>query len=108
MTHQYPLSPDAQEQQRDPIRRPAYDAVYEVIRTNPPRATDEHGIAAENARVWRAVEAALDAMLPREVQEPGPFDALQGLTGEEVLEGMVQVRAKYGDRLPPPPDDGAN
>jgi hypothetical protein len=43
-------------------RQPAYDAVYSVIRTLAPRSSDEYGIAVENARVWRAVEAALDAM----------------------------------------------
>lgn len=43
-------------------RQPAYDAVYAVIRSSPPRSADDYGQAAENARVWRAVEAALDAM----------------------------------------------
>ena len=36
-------------------RQPAYDAVYDIIRQYP-------STVAENARVWRAVEAALDAM----------------------------------------------
>lgn len=43
-------------------RQPAYDAVYSVIRSLAPRSSDDYGIAIENARVWRAVEAALDAM----------------------------------------------
>lgn len=43
-------------------RQPAYDAVFDIIRTSPARAADPYGGAAENARVWRAVEAALDAM----------------------------------------------
>ncbi|MGW3808834.1 hypothetical protein [Micromonospora sp. NPDC005113] len=42
-----------------PERQPAYDAVYAVIRQYP--VTGLAG-AMENARVWRAVEAALDAM----------------------------------------------
>jgi len=36
-------------------RQPAYDAVFDVIRNEP-------SSVGENARVWRAVEAALDAM----------------------------------------------
>lgn len=44
------------------VRQPAYDAVYTVIRTYPTRSDDEYGRAVENGRVWRAVEAALDAM----------------------------------------------
>lgn len=43
-------------------RQPAYDAVFDVIRNSRPRSTDGFGVAVENARVWRAVEAALDAM----------------------------------------------
>jgi hypothetical protein len=43
-------------------RQPAYDAVYAVIRQYPTRTVGDYDSAAENARVWRAVEAALDAM----------------------------------------------
>ena len=43
-------------------RQPAYDAVYAAIRQHPPLSADDYGQAAENARVWRAVEAALDGM----------------------------------------------
>ena len=39
-------------------RQPAYDA---VIRQHAPRSTDDYGHAAENGRVWHAVEEALDA-----------------------------------------------
>lgn len=42
-------------------RQPAYDAVYEVMRTSPARAAGYYEAAVQNARVWRAVEAALDA-----------------------------------------------
>ncbi len=41
-------------------RQPAFDAVFDVIRRIP-------STVQENARVWRAVEAALDAMnVPKE------------------------------------------
>lgn len=43
-------------------RQPAYDAVYAVIRQHPTRTVGDYDSATENARVWRAVEAALDAM----------------------------------------------
>jgi hypothetical protein len=43
-------------------RQPAYDAVFDTIRAIPARAGDGYGVAVENARVWRAVEAALTAM----------------------------------------------
>lgn len=43
-------------------RQPAYEAVYAILRRTPPGSADSYGGAAENARVWRAVEAALDAM----------------------------------------------
>lgn len=46
----------------DQRREAAYAAVYEVIRQYPPRSTDSYGQAAENARVWRAVHAALEAL----------------------------------------------
>ncbi|MFI7890927.1 hypothetical protein ACIFUY_06640 [Streptomyces sp. CACIS-1.16CA] len=39
-----------------PARQPAYDAVYQIIRSLPP------GDANRNAIIWRAVTAALDAM----------------------------------------------
>jgi hypothetical protein len=39
----------------DHPRQPAYDAVFEIIRNTPSSVT-------ENARVWRAVGVALDAM----------------------------------------------
>lgn len=38
---------------------PVYVAVRDVIAQHPPRSTDDYGKAAENARIWRAVEAAL-------------------------------------------------
>jgi len=44
------------------VRQPAYDAVYQVIRAEPPRSKGDYDRAAENARIWRAIEAALDAM----------------------------------------------
>lgn len=47
-----------------PPRQPAYDAVFDVIRRIPPRSATGYEQTAENARVWRAVEAALDAMEP--------------------------------------------
>ena len=59
-------------------RQPAYDAVYAVIRQHPPRAQGGYEQAAENARVWRAVEAALDAVgVPRFVP------TYEVLSGEE-------------------------
>lgn len=45
--------------QADDPRQPVYDAVYAVIRRYPPDARTD--IAVQNARVWRAVTAALDA-----------------------------------------------
>jgi hypothetical protein len=36
-------------------RQPAYDAVFDIVRRTPSSIT-------ENARLWRAVEVALDAM----------------------------------------------
>lgn len=45
-----------------PHRQIAYDAVFDVIRRVPPRSTSDYGRAAENSRVWRAVEAALTAI----------------------------------------------
>jgi hypothetical protein len=41
-------------------RELAYAAVYDVIASNPARAKTPNGVAIENARVWRAVTAALD------------------------------------------------
>lgn len=43
---------------------PMYAAVYDVIRRHPPRSADDYGQAYENARIWRAVEAAYAAMAP--------------------------------------------
>lgn len=40
-------------------RKPAYDAVYAYIGTLPP---DESRSVERNARIWRAVNAALNAM----------------------------------------------
>lgn len=39
-----------------------HDAVYQVIRDYPSGAIDDYGLAVENARVWRAVDAALGAL----------------------------------------------
>jgi hypothetical protein len=44
-------------------RQAAYDAVYAVIREHPPVSASDYDQAAENARVWRAVQAALDALV---------------------------------------------
>jgi hypothetical protein len=44
-------------------RQAAYDAVFAVIRQHPPRSTDGYNQAAENGRIWLAVEAALDAVV---------------------------------------------
>lgn len=54
-------------------RQPAYDAVYRVIREHPPRSADDYGIAAENARIWRSVEAALDAERQRVAEVLAPL-----------------------------------
>ncbi|MEU5945116.1 hypothetical protein ABZ793_06085 [Micromonospora sp. NPDC047465] len=63
-------APRAQEQPHP--RQPAWDAVWALIAASPAVATTDYGRACENARVWRAVEAALDAMEqagPRRAQE---------------------------------------
>lgn len=39
-------------------RKPAYDAVYDYIRSLPPTSD----AVVRNARIWNAVHAALDAM----------------------------------------------
>lgn len=43
-------------------REAAYRAVYRMIGEHPPRSAGETEAATENARVWRAVQAALDAV----------------------------------------------
>jgi hypothetical protein len=43
-------------------RQSAYDAVFAYLHSNPSRAEIGYEQAVANARVWRAVEAALDAM----------------------------------------------
>jgi hypothetical protein len=43
-------------------RSPASEAVYAHLRANPPRTGDLYEKAIANARVWKAVNAALDAM----------------------------------------------
>ena len=43
-------------------RQPAYDAVFAFLKINRARTDDGYEAACQNARVWRAVEVALDAM----------------------------------------------
>lgn len=43
-------------------RQAAHDAVFDFLRQNPARTEDGYEAACQNARVWRAVNAALDAM----------------------------------------------
>ncbi|MEK8108678.1 hypothetical protein NKG94_34595 [Micromonospora sp. M12] len=55
-------SPSPRAQDDGDPRQPAYDAVFAQIRREPPRAGSDYQQAAENARVWRCVTAALDAI----------------------------------------------
>lgn len=43
------------------VRQPAYDAVFAYIREQP-REETTYRTAVRNAHIWRAVDAALDAM----------------------------------------------
>jgi hypothetical protein len=52
-----------------PAQQPVHAAVFQVIRQYPPRAQDDYGQTVENARVWRAVEAALAAETLAEKEE---------------------------------------
>lgn len=44
------------------IRQQAWDTVHAYLRKNPPQPSDPYTEACENARVWRAVQYALDAV----------------------------------------------
>ncbi|MEU0078592.1 hypothetical protein ABZY58_11900 [Micromonospora tulbaghiae] len=71
----------------NPHRQPAYDAVYAVIGRFPPRAMDSYGQARENARVWRAVEAALDAMEAVGLHLPAGTKTVEQFAARVLLDG---------------------
>lgn len=54
----------------------------------------------------RGVTVPLDELPEDEPAPAGPLDALNGMTGKEVLEGMVAVRNQYGNQPPPGAGNG--
>lgn len=79
-------------------RQPAYDAVFDVIRNTPPIAPHPDSQAAENARVWRAVTAALDAMGIADAEAPAA-------SRERAEHGRVGTNSGHGHAWERP--DGA-
>lgn len=63
---------------------------------------DSYGWAHRGATV--PLEELPEEDTPQQSGEPAGLDALNGMTGDEVLEGMVAVRNQYGNQPPP----GAN
>lgn len=97
------MSGDLSDGIKPPHRQPAYDAVYRIIAACPPVSTKDNGRAYENARVWRAVEAALDAMeaaglmLPAGTRTVEQFAArvlLDGKPVDSLPEATTRVRAQ--------------
>jgi hypothetical protein len=69
-------------------RQPAYNAVYEVIRHHP-------GTAEQNGVIWRAVEAALDAM---GVPPNSPSDRIE-MTDTDSITNAIRAVLEEHDAL---------
>ncbi len=79
-------------------RQPAYDAVFEFIRSQP-RDFMPLTVVDRNAMIWRAVHAALDAMgIPKPVGAPAPVatEATEAGSLHELVAAAIYERNNPG------------